>query len=164
MTTRSRWFARMLCTVVPALAVAGMAGVASAQGPVCVSLNRGIPPLPPDLLRLVATSLSSGFISVVGERAPTPPINVRGVLSGGGVVNGDVVDISLSETGIGSITLPAGPTSFLVTGSTHIRLDATTLTGTFKSFEREVTSTGNTATEHFEGTATVVSCGIKPAG
>jgi hypothetical protein len=160
MTTHSRWFTRMLYTVVPALAVAGIASVASAQGPVCVHLDRGVPP--GDLLRLVTTSASSGFISVVGERAPVPPFGVRGVLSGGGVVTGGVLDIGLHETGIGNIVLPAGPTSFLLNSAVHIRLDTATLAGTFKAFEVEVTSVGNTATEHFEGTAAVVTC--PPAG
>jgi hypothetical protein len=153
MTTRSRWFARMLCAAVPALAVAG---VASAQGPVCINLNHGVPP--GDLVRLVATSPSPGFLSIVGERPPVPPFGARTVVSGAATVTGGVLDISLLETGIGNIVLPAGPTSFLFSGSVHIRLDTTTLTGTFKSFETEVTTTGNTATEHFDGTATVVPC------
>jgi hypothetical protein len=156
MTTRSRWFARVLCTVVPALAVVGLAGVASAQGPVCVNLNHGVPP--GDLLRLLVTSPSPGFLTVVGERPPVPPFGARTVVSGAGTVTGGVVDISLFETGFGNIVLPAGPTSFLVTGSVHIRLDPTTLTGAFKSFETEITTTGNSATEHFDGTATVVPC------
>jgi hypothetical protein len=156
MTTRARWFARMLCTVVPALAVAGMASVASAQGPVCVRLDHGVPP--PELLRLVVTNPGPGFLSIVGQRDPLPTDGVRGVVSGGGVVAGSVLEISLHETGIGTVPLPAGVTSFLATGSIHIRLDTTTLAGTFKSFETEVTATGNTATEHFDGTATVVTC------
>ena len=160
MTTRSRWFGRMLCTVVPALAVAGMAGVASAQDAVCVRLDHGPPPL--ELLRLVVTNAAPGFISLVGQRDPAPPDGVRGVLSGGGVVTGSVLEVSLHETGIGNVLLPAGLTSFLVTGSIHIRVSTTTLAGTFKSFETEVTATGNTATEHFDGTATVVTC--PPAG
>lgn len=156
MTTRSRWFARTLSTVVPVLAVAGMVGVASAQGPVSFSLNRGVPP--PELLRLVLTSPGTGVVSVVGQRDPLPTDGVRGVVSGGGVVTGGVLELSLHETGIGIVPLPAGLTSFLVIGSIHIRLDITTLTGTFKEFETEVLSTGNTATEHFDGTATIVTC------
>ena len=138
-----------------ALMLAGIAGTVSADTLTCIALDHGVPARP--LLRLVPTQVGDGFVSIVGRR--THPVGgERGVLSGSGVIINGVFEISLHSSTI--VTTPMfGPAPVLISGSTHILLNPTTLRGTFKTLEI-VTFDDAVAgrTEHTSGSAIVVPC------
>lgn len=134
--------------------VLAFAGVASAQGLTCVSLDHGAPARP--LLQLVPTSVGNGFVSIVGRR--THPVGGdRGVVTGGGLTTNGVFEVTLQSTTI--VTTPLfGPAPVLISGSTHILLNPGTASGTFKTMEIVTSEGGALHIEHTEGTATVVPC------
>ena len=153
MTVRS--LRRYFFALALALVFVGIAGPASADTPICLALDHGVPARP--LLQLVPTPVGSGFVSIVGRR--THPVGGnRGVLTGGGVTINGVFEITLQSSTI--VTTPMfGPAPVLISGTTHILLNPTTLSGTFKTLEI-VTFDSNAAPrmEHTAGTVTIVPC------
>ena len=145
---------RFLVALALAVVPVGMAGVAGAETVTCLTLDHGAPAKP--LLQLVPTSVGNGFISIVGRR--THPVGGdRGAVSGAGVTTNGVLEITLQSTTI--VTQQQfGSTPVLISGSTHILLNPSTLNGPFKTVEMVTSDTGGLHLEHTDRTATVVPC------
>ena len=152
MTIQSR--RRLFVTLVMAVGLVGIAGVASAQGLVCVALDHGAPAKP--LLQVVVTPVGNGFASLVGRRTH-PMAGDRGAVSGGMVTTNGVFEVTLQSTTIAT-TQQFGPMPVLISGSTHILLNPATLAGTSKTVETVTSEGGSLSIEHTAGTASVVAC------
>jgi hypothetical protein len=139
--------------VLVALVCLGIAGVASAQQLVCLTLDDGNPATPPLVYRLTLTFPGNSTASIVGTM--TEGTEQR-VVTGAGALVGSQAQLSLFATGVTPLPL-VGPT---LTGTTvHVTLNPPSFaTGTFNGAQIRAILPLSLGATLFAGTAAVVGC------
>jgi hypothetical protein len=143
-----------------ALAVVGIAGVASAQQQTCIELTDALPQTPSFIYRLNVTPAGTNAVSIVGVVFGASGARV---LTGGGALISGQAELSLMGTDIVISPTPE-QAAVLVQHATHILLAGPSFTsGTFEHvftrvFETAQAQTFGQTTTLNDGIATVVPC------
>jgi hypothetical protein len=143
--------------VVFALVFVAIAGVASAQQQVCISVDDQFPTSPPLLYRLNLTDSGQNTRSIVGTAAQG---GAGRVVTGGGALIAGRFEISLRSTDI--FTPPPGGDPALLVHTTHVLLNGPGFSsGPFQSVHIRYFESPQglgQITAQTRGTATVVPC------